>query len=156
MSFLLLTEGSLVNKRDLLDLYLSGTYCQKTGTRPPRCVTPLQPTIFHPWSTTNLPVQLELARFPNEWPLSSWPIWPLWRPCLPSHSSQLVKGTSDDLSWGQGRHTCRGSNCSARTANATSCQPCRHLKQAMISFCCCWFAPPLTRPHEWWRDQQVT
>ena len=27
-------EGLLVNKRDLLALYLSGTYCHKTGTRP--------------------------------------------------------------------------------------------------------------------------
>ena len=30
MLFLLSTEGSLVNKTDLLALYLSGTYCQKT------------------------------------------------------------------------------------------------------------------------------
>ena len=29
-----LTEGSLVNKTDLLALYLSSTYCHKTGTRP--------------------------------------------------------------------------------------------------------------------------
>ena len=36
---LLITEGSLVNKRDLLALYLSGTYCHKTGIRPPSCVT---------------------------------------------------------------------------------------------------------------------
>ena len=27
----------LVNKRDLLALYLSGTYCHKTNTRPPSC-----------------------------------------------------------------------------------------------------------------------
>ena len=34
-----------MNKRDLLAFYLSGTYCHKTGTRSPSCVTPLQPTI---------------------------------------------------------------------------------------------------------------
>ena len=28
------TEGSLVNKRDLLALYFSGTYCHKTSTSP--------------------------------------------------------------------------------------------------------------------------
>ena len=35
-----------MNKRDLLALYLSGTYCHKTGTRPPSCATPPQPTIY--------------------------------------------------------------------------------------------------------------
>ena len=30
-------EGSLVNKKDLQALYLSGTYCHKTSTRPPSC-----------------------------------------------------------------------------------------------------------------------
>ena len=39
-------EGSLVNKRDALALYLSGTYCHRTGTRPTSCVTPRQPTIY--------------------------------------------------------------------------------------------------------------
>ena len=39
-------EGSLVNKRDLLALYLSWTYCHKNGTRPPSCVTPRQLTIY--------------------------------------------------------------------------------------------------------------
>ena len=39
-------DGSLVNKTDLLALYLSWTYCHKTGTRPPSCVTPQQPTIY--------------------------------------------------------------------------------------------------------------
>ena len=34
------TEGSLVNETHLLALYLSGTYCHKTGTRPPSFVTP--------------------------------------------------------------------------------------------------------------------
>ena len=27
-------------------LYLSGTYCYRTGTRPPSCVTPWQPTMY--------------------------------------------------------------------------------------------------------------
>ena len=36
--FHLLTEESLVNKKDLLALNLSWTYCHKTGTRPPSCV----------------------------------------------------------------------------------------------------------------------
>ena len=31
------TEGFLVDKMDLLALYLSGTYRHKTGTRPPSC-----------------------------------------------------------------------------------------------------------------------
>ena len=35
--FILTMEGSLVNKTDLQALYLSGTYCHKTGTRPPSC-----------------------------------------------------------------------------------------------------------------------
>ena len=46
MFFLLSPEGSLVNKTDLLVLYLSGTYCHKTSTRPPSCVTPWQPTLY--------------------------------------------------------------------------------------------------------------
>ena len=33
-----------MNKTDLLALYLCGTYCHKTGTRPASCVTPRQPT----------------------------------------------------------------------------------------------------------------
>ena len=40
------TEGSLLDKIDLQALYRSGTYCHKTGTRPPSCQTPLQPTIY--------------------------------------------------------------------------------------------------------------
>ena len=51
MLFLLSMEGSLVNKRDLLALYLSGTHCYKTRTRPLSCATPRQPTMF-----TTLPV----------------------------------------------------------------------------------------------------
>ena len=48
--FLLLTEGSLVNKNDLQALYLSGTYCQKPGIRPPSCQTFQQPTMYtHCW-----------------------------------------------------------------------------------------------------------
>ena len=45
------TEGSLVNKRDLLALYLSGTYCHKTVTRSPSCVTPRQLTIYTTFRT---------------------------------------------------------------------------------------------------------
>ena len=36
----------IVNKRNLLAFYLSGTYCHKTGTRPPSCVAPQQWTIY--------------------------------------------------------------------------------------------------------------
>ena len=43
--FHLTTEGSLVDKTDLLALYLSGTYCHKTSARPPSCQAPRQPTI---------------------------------------------------------------------------------------------------------------
>ena len=53
--FLLLMEGSLVNKRDLLALYTSGIYCHKTGTRSPSYATPRQPTkilIFVPFNLT--------------------------------------------------------------------------------------------------------
>ena len=39
------SQKILENKRDLLALYLSGTYYHKTGTRPPSCVTPQQPTL---------------------------------------------------------------------------------------------------------------
>ena len=45
--FLLSTEGSLVNKRDLLALYLSGTFCHKTGTRLPSCDIYRQPTMYY-------------------------------------------------------------------------------------------------------------
>ena len=41
-SWLLLTHK---DKRDLLALYLSRTYCHRTSTWPPSCVTPQQPTI---------------------------------------------------------------------------------------------------------------
>ena len=37
---------ALVNKRDLLALYFSGTYCHQTGKRPPSYVIPQQPTIY--------------------------------------------------------------------------------------------------------------
>ena len=40
------TEGSLVDKIDLQAFYLSGTYRHKTGTRPPSCQTPRQPTKY--------------------------------------------------------------------------------------------------------------
>ena len=45
-SFTLSMEGSLVDKIDLQALHFSGTYCHKTGTRPPSCQTPRQPTIY--------------------------------------------------------------------------------------------------------------
>ena len=35
-----------MNKRDLLTLNLSGTYCQKSGTRLPSSVIPRQPAIY--------------------------------------------------------------------------------------------------------------
>ena len=35
-----------MDKIDLEALYLSGTYCHKTGTRPPSCQAPRQPTIY--------------------------------------------------------------------------------------------------------------
>ena len=38
--------GIVSDKRDLLALYLSGTYCHKSGTRPPSSVTPWQLTIY--------------------------------------------------------------------------------------------------------------
>ena len=61
--------GLLVNKRDLLALYLSGTYCHRTDMRPPSCVTPRQPTIhtffsqfFHlNWTS----FQVQETRFTN-------------------------------------------------------------------------------------------
>ena len=42
----IIIEGSFVNKIDLQALYFRGTYCHKTGTRPPNYVTPWQPTIY--------------------------------------------------------------------------------------------------------------
>ena len=42
----------LGNKRDLLALCLSGTYCHKTGTRPPSSVTSQQPVISPDWAYT--------------------------------------------------------------------------------------------------------
>ena len=45
--FFLLTSGNLlVNKTDLRASYLSGTYCRKTGTRPPSCNAPRKPTMY--------------------------------------------------------------------------------------------------------------
>ena len=38
-------KRTVVNKTDLQASYLSGTYCHKTGTRPPSCPTPREPTI---------------------------------------------------------------------------------------------------------------
>ena len=49
-------KGSLVNKRDLLALYLSVTYCHRTGTRPPSYITPQQPTMY-------AYVNIEIIRF---------------------------------------------------------------------------------------------
>ena len=46
-----------MNKTDLQAFYPSGTYCQKTGTRPPSCSKPRQPTIYvtgFPYEITNL------------------------------------------------------------------------------------------------------
>ena len=57
--FLLSTEGSLVNKRDLLAVYLGGTYCQRSVTRPPSCVFPRQPIIHNFWSQSSSGVQAQ-------------------------------------------------------------------------------------------------
>ena len=35
-----------MDKIDLQALHLNGTYCHKTGIRPPSCQTPRQPTIY--------------------------------------------------------------------------------------------------------------
>ena len=40
------SHGSLVDKTDLLALYLSGTYRHRTGTRTPSCKAPRQLTIY--------------------------------------------------------------------------------------------------------------
>ena len=43
-----------MNKRDLLALYLIGTYCHRTGTRPPSCLTTRQLTIYVTDSTKKI------------------------------------------------------------------------------------------------------
>ena len=48
MFFLLLTEGLLVSETDLQALYLSGTYCHKTGTRP-RTYAKLRQLTINAW-----------------------------------------------------------------------------------------------------------
>ena len=53
-SFIFITEGSLVDKTDLLALYLSGTYCHKTGKKTPSCPTPRQPTIYDSEKGSNI------------------------------------------------------------------------------------------------------
>ena len=35
-----------MNENDLQALYLSKTYCHKTGVRPPSCTTPREPSIY--------------------------------------------------------------------------------------------------------------
>ena len=44
--FTLNTKEPLVNKTDLLALFLGGTYCHKTGIRPPSSTSPWEPTIY--------------------------------------------------------------------------------------------------------------
>ena len=46
MSILVQSQYNGVNKRDLLALYLSRTYCHMTGTRHLSCATPQQWTIY--------------------------------------------------------------------------------------------------------------
>ena len=42
---IIISDGEKVDKT--VSLYqFSGTYCHKTGTRPPSCSTPRQPTIY--------------------------------------------------------------------------------------------------------------
>ena len=52
--FLYIFWKFLVNKTDLLALYLSRTYCHKTSTRPPSCVTPRQLTIYSVWLSLDM------------------------------------------------------------------------------------------------------
>ena len=44
--FDLMSGNILVNTTDLQALYLSGTFCHKTGTRPPSCTMPQERTIY--------------------------------------------------------------------------------------------------------------
>ena len=38
--------ATFLHSETAIALYLSGTYCHKTGTKPPSCQTPQQPTIY--------------------------------------------------------------------------------------------------------------
>ena len=56
----------LVNKTDLQALYLYGTYCNKTGTRPPSCNMPQELEVCVPELISNGTRQDETGRqFPN-------------------------------------------------------------------------------------------
>ena len=52
---------SLSKSLVVLALYLSGTYCHKTSTRPPNCVTPRQPTIY----VTKFPYETKIKLHPK-------------------------------------------------------------------------------------------
>ena len=47
-----------MNKADSQALYLSETYCHKTGTRPPSCAKPRQLTIYEHTSILSLSVHM--------------------------------------------------------------------------------------------------
>ena len=46
-----------------LALYLSGTYCHKTGTRTPSCGSPRQPTIYTTMPTSEQTYHSKLFQF---------------------------------------------------------------------------------------------
>ena len=53
-----------LNKRDLLALYLRGTYCLITSTRPPSCATPRQPIMYISNSVLRVVVFMKILLVP--------------------------------------------------------------------------------------------
>ena len=60
-------EGFFTDKTDQQALYLSGTYCHKTGTRLPSCQSPRQPTMFDLFLSCDLMIALELINDLAKW-----------------------------------------------------------------------------------------